>query len=77
MPPRQPTRGPVLSVLHDGQFIHPKARSSLKPGNRLTIRCAGGGGYGPPDGRDQDRVLSDLRHGYITESAACEVYKLI
>jgi len=54
---------------------HPKARSALKPGDRLTIRFAGGG-YGPPDGRDRDRVLSDLRHGYITERAAREAYKL-
>ena len=68
--------GPVHFVLNDGQFIHPKARSALKPGDRLTIRYAGGGGYGPPDRRDRDRVLADLRHGYITERAAREIYKL-
>jgi N-methylhydantoinase B len=66
----------VRFILNDGQFIHPKARSTLKPGDRLTIRYAGGGGYGPPDARDRDRVLSDLRHGYITEPAARETYKL-
>jgi N-methylhydantoinase B len=66
----------VRFVLNDGQFIHPKARSTLKPGDRLTIHYAGGGGYGPPERRDRDRVLSDLRHGYITERAARETYKL-
>ena len=68
--------GPVRFVLNDGQFIHPKARSTLKPGDRLTIHYAGGGGYGPPERRDRDRVLADLRHGYITERAAREVYRL-
>ena len=48
----------------------------LGPGDRPTIQYAGGGGYGPPDRRERDRVLSDLRHGYITERAAREVYTL-
>lgn len=68
--------GPVRFVLNDGQFIHPKARSSLKPGDRLTIQYAGGGGYGPPDRRDRDRVQWDLRNGYITSHAAREIYRL-
>jgi N-methylhydantoinase B len=67
---------PVRLVLNDGQFIHPKARSSLKPGDRLTIQFAGGGGYGPPDQRDRKLVLEDLRNGYITESATRQIYRL-
>ena len=68
--------GPVRFVLNDGQFIHPKARSALKPGDRLTIRYAGGGGYGPPEKRDRDRVVWDLRNGYITDRAARTLYNL-
>lgn len=68
--------GPVRFVLNDGQFIHPKARSTLRPGDRLTIQYAGGGGYGPPDRRDRHRVAADLRQGYIIERAAREIYRL-
>ena len=68
--------GPLRFVLNDGQFIHPKARSTLKPGDRLTIHYAAGGGDGSPERGDRDRAASDLRHGYITERAAREVYGL-
>ena len=67
---------PVRITLNDGQFIHPKARSTLRPGDRLTIRYAGGGGYGPPQERSPDAVAADLRNGYITEAAARDVYGL-
>ena len=67
---------PVRITLNEGQFIHPKARSTLKPGDRLTMRYAGGGGYGPPEGRSREAVAADLRNGYITESAARDVYGL-
>jgi len=62
-------------VLTDRRLIYPNASGSLNPGDRLTVRYAGGG-YGAPDRRDRDRVLADLRHGYITESAARGIYKL-
>lgn len=67
---------PVEIVLNDGQFIHPKARSALKPGDRLTIKYAGGGGYGQPVERSRERVVSDLQNGYITERAALDLYGL-
>ena len=68
--------GPVRLVLNDGEFIHPKARSSLRPGDRLAIQYAGGGGYGPPEERDRERVLDDLRNGYISVRAAEGIYGL-
>lgn len=65
---------PVRITLNDGEYIHPKARSILKPGDRLTIQYAGGGGYGLPAERAPELVEADLRLGYITERAAREIY---
>ena len=55
---------------------HRRARGSLRPGDRLTIQYAGAGGYAPPQRRERDRVLSDLRHAYITDGPARAIYKL-
>lgn len=54
----------------------------LKKANHLpipsgvTVRCytAGGGGYGPPWERDLQRVLDDLRDGYISREKAEQDY---
>lgn len=58
----------------DGTTPHPKARSALKPGDKLTMRFGGGGGYGPPDKRDEAAVRDDLRNGYITAEFAKRHY---
>jgi N-methylhydantoinase B len=58
----------------DGTKPHPKARSVLAPGDKLTLRFGGGGGYGPPDARDPDAVQNDLRNGYITAEYAKRHY---
>lgn len=67
---------PVRFILNDGEFIHPKARSVLRPGDRLIIQYAGGGGYGPPSERLRSLVLDDLQKGYISDRAARELYGL-
>lgn len=38
-------------------------------GDRVVIRSAGGGGYGPPEERDPEAIERDLRLGYITDWA--------
>jgi N-methylhydantoinase B/oxoprolinase/acetone carboxylase alpha subunit len=45
-------------------------------GERIIVRTPGGGGYGPPGERDPERVLADLRGGYVSEQTAVEVYGL-
>jgi N-methylhydantoinase B len=34
----------------------------------------GGGGYGPPAARDPERVLADVRDGYVSIEQAREEY---
>ncbi|MEJ8574992.1 hydantoinase B/oxoprolinase family protein [Microbaculum marinum] len=46
-------------------------------GDRVTVRPAGGGGYGNPLDREPERVLADLRDGYISEASARDHYGVI
>lgn len=48
----------------------------LEPGDELTLRLPGGGGYGPAGQRDRASVEWDLRHGYISDAAARDFYQL-
>ncbi len=58
----------------NGEPVHPKGRYLLAPGERFSIREAGGGGFGPPRARARDKVLEDCREGYITRAAALRDY---
>lgn len=63
-------------VLNDGQFIHPKSQTTLKPGDRLTMNYAGGGGFGPPEERDLEKVEEDLAEELISHEASQDIYQL-
>lgn len=60
--------------LSDGTIPHQKARTVIEPGTRLTLRFAGGGGYGAPGDRDPELIEADLRDGYITADGAKRDY---
>lgn len=47
---------------------------SLKKGDVVSFRVAGGGGYGNPREREKHRVLQDLHDGYVSRRAAISVY---
>jgi len=64
----------VEIFLRDGTRPHPKSRSSIKPGDRLILRFAGGGGYGDPRRRDPDALGEDVRGGYVSSDAARRDY---
>ena len=46
-------------------------------GDRVAIRPAGSGGYGDPLEREAERILADVRDGYISRQAAAEHYGLV
>jgi N-methylhydantoinase B len=46
----------------------------LQPGDRVSIRTAGAGGYGPPAERDPDEVRRDVAEGRISAERARTVY---
>jgi N-methylhydantoinase B len=46
----------------------------LQPGDTVELEIAGGGGFGPPEGRERERVRHDLRYGYLSPAAARAQY---
>ncbi|AEG34708.1 5-oxoprolinase (ATP-hydrolyzing) (plasmid) [Thermus thermophilus SG0.5JP17-16] len=48
----------------------------LNRGDLIRIHTGNGGGYGDPRSRPREKVLEDLKNGYITSEIAREVYGL-
>lgn len=48
----------------------------LKPGDRMTIRLPGGGGFGNPVSRDLDSLLKDIQNGIVSPQGA-RLYGLV
>jgi len=61
-------------VMSDGTVPHQKSRTTIKPGMRLTMRYAGGGGYGPPAARDPATLQEDVLNGYVSAEGAKRDY---
>jgi N-methylhydantoinase B len=53
-----------------------KTTIDLVPGDVISIRTCGGGGYGPPEERDPERVLRDVLEGKISAERARELYRV-
>lgn len=51
-----------------------KEVKALEPGDVLSFRLAGAGGYGDPKKRDRASIEADIRNGYLTAAAAAEHY---
>jgi N-methylhydantoinase B len=49
----------------------------LHPGERIVCTLPGGGGYRSPLERDPQRVLQDIREGFISAERAREVYGVV
>ena len=58
----------------NGVPLPPKISTLVPPGTVVTVELPGGGGYGPPAGRDPERVLEDVREGYVSLERAREAY---
>ncbi len=58
----------------NGIPIAPQGRHELAPGDRLLLREAGGGGYGPAAQRDPALVRQDVRQGLVSVEAARRDY---
>jgi N-methylhydantoinase B len=51
-----------------------KVTLELQPGDVVSYRTCGGGGYGPPFAREPERVLRDVREGKVSVERALSVY---
>jgi N-methylhydantoinase B len=54
--------------------ISKETNVSIPKGSLIKLMMGGGGGWGPPEERDPEAVLADIREGYVTEEAARRDY---
>jgi N-methylhydantoinase B len=74
--------GNALFLHKDGKDLGvlPNAKAftlPMKPGDSVTIRGGGGGGYGDPIEREPDRVREDVYQGYVSLQAARDLYGVV
>jgi N-methylhydantoinase B len=53
-----------------------KTTLDLVPGDVISVRTCGGGGYGAPEERDPERVLRDVREGKVSAERARTIYRV-
>jgi N-methylhydantoinase B len=53
-----------------------KTTVELEPGDVISVRTCGGGGYGPPEERDPALVLRDVLEGKVSPERARDVYRV-
>jgi N-methylhydantoinase B len=66
----------VLNPARDQRPLSAKATISLRPGDVVSYRTCGGGGYGPPNRRAPELVLRDVREGKISVESARDDYRV-
>ncbi|MBA3347834.1 MAG: hydantoinase B/oxoprolinase family protein [Actinobacteria bacterium] len=70
--------GKVAQYLHERDGVETRLGSKstveLVPGDVISVRTCGGGGYGPPEEREPGRVLRDVLEGKVSAARAREIY---
>ena len=65
----------------DGELMPPLGSKmvgiKLKKGQAVRLESPGGGGYGKPLSRSIERVVEDVRLGYVTPNAAKSEYSVV
>lgn len=64
-------------ILSDGSVPHPKGKYEIQPGQTVTLRLPGGGGFFSPLERNPQRVLEDVRQGRVSVEAAGNLYGVV
>jgi N-methylhydantoinase B len=72
--------GHVAEYVHIRDGVEAKLPSKttldLVPGDVISVRTCGGGGYGPPEQREPERVLRDVLEGKVSAERARELYRV-
>jgi N-methylhydantoinase B len=66
-------------LIRDGEErpLPAKTTLELEAGDTVSYRTCGGGGYGPPEERDPERVLRDVLEGKVSVERAREAYGVV
>jgi len=64
-------------ALRSGRPIRPKGRQTVPPRDAICLELPGGGGIGDPRTRDPQRVLDDVRDGFISAQQARRDYGVV
>ena len=67
---------PTTIALDDGTAMKGKGKQFVPHGRRVLMAFPGGAGYGAPADRDPAQTKRDLALGYISETAARDLYGL-
>jgi N-methylhydantoinase B len=59
----------VLEPLSDGNMV--------RRGDIVRVETGGGGGYGHPFDREPERVLADVRGGFVSRQSAADDYGVV
>jgi N-methylhydantoinase B len=66
----------ILNPDGEARRLGSKTTIQLAPGDVVSYRTCGGGGYGPPERRDPDQVLNDVRLGKVSLARARAIYRV-
>ena len=66
----------VLNPDAEATKLGSKVTVHLKPGDVVSYRTCGGGGYNPPTARHPQSVLRDVRDGKVSLERARDVYRV-
>lgn len=64
-------------MISDGTHPHPKSHYTLPSGQHVILKLPGGGGFSSPTMRDPQRVLEDVRQGYVSLDGAERDYGVV
>jgi N-methylhydantoinase B len=66
----------ILNPDGEARRLNSKTTLELRQGDVVSYRTCGGGGYGPPEERDSERVLQDVRDCKVSVTRAREIYRV-
>ncbi len=66
----------VLNPDDDARRLSSKTTVELQLGDTISYQTCGGGGYGPPEKREPQQVLQDVREGKVGLKQAEKVYRV-
>ena len=77
--PAAPGRYPVVVLIHERYGLVPHTRDLAKKcaGDGFLVEVGGGGGFWNPLEREPERVLADVRSGYVSPEAALRDYGVV